>query len=338
MRVVVTGAFGNIGVSTVKQLLEIDNHTGNPHKIVCLDILTKNTQKAEKSLKKLGSFETVWGSVTDKSVVEKALDNVDAVIHLAAILAPATKTKPELAYVVNVGGTKNVVDVASTKKSKAKIILASSISIYGPMKPSTKLTTASDPVNPTDVYTRTKAEAEKTVKESGLPWLILRLTAVPPLELAIGGQIEILFEMPLEQHIEFVHTTDAGTAFANAAIRDVKNKVLLIGGGKRNQMLNREFIKKYLETVRHRDAFRKCIQKTQKRQRLVLRQLARHTRITETTRIPKKHLRRIPTRNKTKNRMETTNHQTSKQNRQKIPRKKITIHQTVDSTVIKFQG
>lgn len=249
MKIVITGAFGNIGSSTLKHLLEINNQNDKVHEIVCIDILNKNTKKVEKNLKKQGNFKTIWSSISEKDVLKKALKNVNSIIHLAAILAPTTEKKPELAYDVNVGGTKNLVEVASLQENKPKIILASSVSIYGPMKPSVNPTQASDPINPTDVYTKTKAEAESIVKESGLPWLILRLTAVPPLDLSGTNQMEAMFEIPLEQHIEFGHTIDVGIAFANAALRDVKNKILLIGGGKKDQMLNRDFMKKYLQTI-----------------------------------------------------------------------------------------
>ena len=113
MRILLTGAFGNIGASTLKNLLEINDQKNENNGIICLDIKNKKTQKIQESLKKKGVFETVWGSVTDKGVLDKALKNVDCVIHLAAILAPVTEKKPDLSYSVNVGGTQNIVAVAS---------------------------------------------------------------------------------------------------------------------------------------------------------------------------------------------------------------------------------
>ena len=248
MKILLTGAFGNIGASTLKNLLEINKQSKVSHDVVCLDVDNDKTRKVEKSLRQLGSFETVWGSVTEKSVLKKALVDVDSVIHLAAILAPTTEKMPDLSFRVNVEGTKNIVEVALELKNNPKIVLASSISIYGPMNPSMKPVSAYDPINPTDVYTRTKAAAERVVKDSGFSWLILRLTAVPPLGLS-GGDMDALFEIPLEQHIEFAHTLDVGLAFAHAALRDVKSKILLIGGGKKNRMLNRKFLSGFLEAV-----------------------------------------------------------------------------------------
>ena len=107
---------------------------------------------------------------------------------------------------------------------------------------------ADDPLNPTDVYTSTKAKCETALRASALPWTILRLAAVPPLRIS-GDVDKMLFEMPLDQRIEFVHVRDVGTAFANAVTAKTLKKVLLIGGGKPNQMYQREFITKILTAM-----------------------------------------------------------------------------------------
>ncbi len=243
MRILITGAFGNLGVSTLKSLLYQE------HEIICLDIQTKKAQKIQKKLLKIAQFETVWGSVTDKETVRKCIKKVDSIIHLAGILHPYTERNPNFAYKINVDGTRIICEVALEQKTKPKIILASSVSIYGPIKPSDSLTTAEDKINPIDVYTHSKAEAEKVVKTCGLPWLILRVTAAPPLKLVGIDYLNLLFEIPLKQHVEFGHTLDVGTAFVNAAIRDIKNKILLISGGEKNRMINRVFVRRYLETI-----------------------------------------------------------------------------------------
>lgn len=57
----------------------------------------------------------------------------------------------------------------------------------------------------------------------------------------------IVFEMPLDQRIEFVHSRDVGQACANAVEAETIGKTFLIGGGPSNQMLQREFLKKIFE-------------------------------------------------------------------------------------------
>jgi nucleoside-diphosphate-sugar epimerase len=59
----------------------------------------------------------------------------------------------------------------------------------------------------------------------------------------------MLFEIPLEQRVEFVHTRDVGTAFANAVTAETTKKILLIGGGKASQMLQGEFMANILNAM-----------------------------------------------------------------------------------------
>jgi nucleoside-diphosphate-sugar epimerase len=59
----------------------------------------------------------------------------------------------------------------------------------------------------------------------------------------------MLFEIPLNQRIEFVHTRDVGTAFASAVTADTVHKILLIGGGTANQMYQRDFIAQLLTAM-----------------------------------------------------------------------------------------
>ncbi|MFX1319878.1 MAG: NAD-dependent epimerase/dehydratase family protein [Promethearchaeota archaeon] len=242
MRVLLTGAFGNIGESTLLALFE------QSHKIRCFDLLTAQNEKTAKRLLKYGDFDTVWGDVRDVDTTRKIVENVECIIHLAAILPPVSERDAEFTNAVNVGGTARLIEAAETLSVKPKFVYASSISIFGPTMHLPPPRTAEDPLSPTDVYTTTKVKCETALRASTLPWTILRLAAVPPIR--IGGDIDpMLFEMPLDQRIEFVHTRDVGTAFANAVTADTTGKVLLIGGGKSSQMHQREFIAKPLNAM-----------------------------------------------------------------------------------------
>jgi UDP-glucose 4-epimerase len=243
MRVLLTGAFGNIGESTLIALLE------RGYQVRCFDIKLESTEKTAKRLAKLGEFEVAWGDIRNSEDVEQAVQGVNAIIHLAAIIPPPSEKNPERAKEVNVGGTKNVIRAAEAAEPKPKMILASSVSIFGPTMHLDPPRRVSDPLNPTDTYTHTKVECEKALRESSLPWTILRFTAVPPLAVGSGEIDQSLFDMPLDQRIEFAHTRDVGLAVTNAVAADTVGKILLIGGGERNQMLQREFIGRFLEAM-----------------------------------------------------------------------------------------
>lgn len=241
MHVLLTGAFGNIGESTLLALLE------KGHSVRCFDLKNESNGKMVKRLRKFGAFEVIWGDILDSESLRKAAEGIEAIIHLAGIIPPLSEKKPDLARSVNIDGTRNIIQAAEGINHKPKLIFASSVSIYGPTMHREPPLTSKDPINPTDVYTQTKAKCEELVHSSSLPWTILRFAAAPPIE--INGDIEMIFEMPLDQRIEFVHTRDVGEACANAVAADAIGKTLLIGGGKRAQMLQRDFISRILETM-----------------------------------------------------------------------------------------
>ena len=224
MKVLLTGAFGNVGSNTLESLIEQN------HRITCFDIKTKATAKSARRFR--DEVDIVWGDLRRPDDVTNAVKDHDVVVHLAYIIPPASEKNPDLAKAINVGGTQNLVNALKSLPHPPKLIFSSSISVYGPchdMKPPRRW---DDPVRPTDNYTHHKVECEKMVRESGLNWAILRFGAVPLL-----GQVDpMMFEVPLENRIEFVHPKDVGLAVANAASSDkVWGKILLIGGGPAGQ-------------------------------------------------------------------------------------------------------
>ncbi|MHA2255790.1 MAG: NAD-dependent epimerase/dehydratase family protein, partial [Candidatus Heimdallarchaeaceae archaeon] len=166
MNVLITGAFGNLGLSTLRYLDKAK------HSVTCLDLHTKKNSKIAKRLLREYGFKTVFGDVLNKAIISKVVKNQDCIIHLAGITPPLTETHLELAYNVNVEGTKNILNEVKKQKKLPKIIFPSSISIYGPQTPDSPSRTAEHKIHPSDVYTKTKAEVEKIIKESGLPWTI----------------------------------------------------------------------------------------------------------------------------------------------------------------------
>jgi nucleoside-diphosphate-sugar epimerase len=208
---------------------------------------TDANDRMRKKLRRFGDFETIWGDILDFEGGKAAIEGIEVIIHLAGIIPPLSDKNPDLARRVNIDGTVNVIQAAETMNPKPKFIFASSVSIYGPTMHLTPPLKASDPVNPTDVYTHTKVKCEEIIHSSSLPWTILRFGAAPPFD--TSGDMKMLFEMPLDQRIEFVHTRDVGEACANAVTAEIIGKTLLIGGGKESQMLQRDFIRRILTTM-----------------------------------------------------------------------------------------
>ena len=79
MRVLLTGAFGNVGESTLLSLFKSE------HEIRCFDIETAATRKKQKHVSKIGEFETVWGDIRESDITHRLVKDIDCIIHLAAI-------------------------------------------------------------------------------------------------------------------------------------------------------------------------------------------------------------------------------------------------------------
>jgi nucleoside-diphosphate-sugar epimerase len=246
MRILLTGSFGNIGKNVLKLLLKVGHH------VRCLDVETERNKKTfqslSRSLHNARRIEVLWGDIRDPATVQEAVKDVQGIVHLAAVIPPLSEKTPETAGAINVKGTRNLIRAAEGVDPLPKLVFTSSVSVYGPRMTDPPPRTANDPVNPTDHYSNHKVECEQMLQASGLPWTILRVAAVSVSDLN-GRMDPILFEIPLDQRIEFVHSRDVARACVNSLSADAGHKILHIGGGNGSQMLQRDFVKGILEVT-----------------------------------------------------------------------------------------
>jgi len=129
-KILLTGAFGNVGTSTLEELIKMDNHF-----IRCFDIPTKaNKKKAKKFQQFKNRVEIFWGDLRDHFEVEKAVEGIDVIIHLGAIIPPLANNRPELAEPINVGGTRNIITAIKKQTIQPKLIFSSSVATYGDVR------------------------------------------------------------------------------------------------------------------------------------------------------------------------------------------------------------
>lgn len=239
MKILVTGAFGNIGTNVVRSLLEQGQN------VRCFDVKTEASEVKAKQFE--GKIDLCWGDIRNAIDVAAAVKGQDVVAHMAAIIPIASEINPDFAREVNVGGTTNIINELKKLKPAPKLVFASSTTVFGntqDRKPPVKVT---DPVNPTSNYTRQKVECETLVRESGFTWCIMRFANVASIEFTPNP---MLFYIALDSRMEFIHTRDAGLAVANAVKSDkVWGKILLIGGGSRNQFRYRDYIQRSLDAM-----------------------------------------------------------------------------------------
>lgn len=244
MKILITGAFGNVGIYTLKNLLD------RGHQLRVLELENKKNIKTLKGLQKLtgNRIDIIWGDITDRAAVKRAVSGQDIIIHQAFIIPALSEQRPNWAWEINVEGTRNLLRAAGDQDERVKIIFTSSVSVFGETRDQKPPRTSTDQIKPTDNYSHHKIACEQLVKISGLDWTILRLGAV--LSPSLCEIDPMLFSVPLDNRIELVHAADAGLALANAAdSKSVWGKTLLIGGGRKCQMLQKDFISKVLDEV-----------------------------------------------------------------------------------------
>jgi UDP-glucose 4-epimerase len=126
-KVLVIGAAGFIGGFVVNELLK-----QNVKEVVIYDNFTRGKmENIEESLKdERCSIFPYGGDVREIDILDKAMEGVDYVFHLAAMWLLHCKDFPRTAFDVNIAGTFNVLEACVKHKVK-KLIYSSSASVYG---------------------------------------------------------------------------------------------------------------------------------------------------------------------------------------------------------------
>lgn len=127
MRILVTGGAGFIGSHVVDILLD------QGHEVRVYDKLVEQVHGGNGPRYVSEQAEFIEGDVCDRAALSRALDDVDQVVHLAAEVGVGQSMYEISRYVdANTGGTGVLLDIlANEKKGVSKIVVASSMSIYG---------------------------------------------------------------------------------------------------------------------------------------------------------------------------------------------------------------
>lgn len=150
--ILVTGGAGCIGSTLVPILLN------SGYKVRVLDNLMYGGMGLLTNFSN-PNFEMIINDVRNMKVVESALKNIDAIIHLAAIVGyPACDKYPHEAQEVNYKATKQLNELRSKNQL---LIFASTGSNYGHV--ASGMCTEKTPLAPLTNYGRTKTKAEKAI-------------------------------------------------------------------------------------------------------------------------------------------------------------------------------
>lgn len=229
-RVLLTGGLGNIGTRVIDELLS------QGYAVLCFDLKNKQNQKTAKRYEK--KVELIWGDITSKESVQGAINDVDAVIHNAAMLPPFSETNPEAAKKVNIDGTSNVIDAIQTGNKSTQLIFASSISVHGNHMPDhSPVRSIDDPFVPCDHYAAHKIACENMLQKSDINWTVLRISACVDEKSRVSianlkPGMETYFSVHPLCRIEYIHPADVATAMVNAiGNKEAIRKPFFLGGG-----------------------------------------------------------------------------------------------------------
>ncbi|XP_002735108.1 GDP-D-glycero-alpha-D-manno-heptose dehydrogenase-like [Saccoglossus kowalevskii] len=153
--VLVTGGAGYLGSTLVPMLLR------DGYKVTVYDIFRWGIN----SLLPLAgdpNLHIIKGDVCDEAHLVKVMENVDVIIHLAAVVGyPACDKEPDKACAINVGATETI---TKNLQSYQKLIYASTGSCYGAVD---GICSEDTPICPLTLYGSTKAKGEELVCNVG---------------------------------------------------------------------------------------------------------------------------------------------------------------------------
>jgi nucleoside-diphosphate-sugar epimerase len=229
MRFLVTGGAGRLGSEVVRLGAE------RGHEIVAFDL----PQARWENVSEIPGVEAFKGDVTDAENVGDACRGVDGVIHLAAILPPASEAKRKLTMKVNVEGTRTITE--SLRRSRGKpIVFASSVSTYGITAQEEPPIGEGHPLRVHNNYSESKIESERLIIDSGIPHTVLRIAPI-----AVADVVELPETIPYraDQRVEFIFVVDAACAALSVLEEpSSRGKTYNIAGGPTWQMTGAEYI------------------------------------------------------------------------------------------------
>lgn len=235
MKVLITGGAGILGQKVVQRFVN------NGHQARVFDL----PQVDYSPFEGMAGVEIVKGDIRDKDIVRQAVEGVDAVLHLAALIPPASERNRDITMAINVGGTANLLEAIAGKP--VHFVLTSSVATYGDTTQDTPPIRVTHPQVVTDIYSESKIEAERITLASGVPYTVFRIAPIAVPEVMEPPEV---WPFMAEQRVEWVNRDDVADAlYACAQTKEAIGKIWNIAGGPSWQMLGKQYVAAIYEAM-----------------------------------------------------------------------------------------
>ena len=240
MKILLTGGGGFLGYAVIRKLNQL-------HQIVCLDH-GKNYKVLDKYFGK--GIKLIKGDAQDTKLLKTLLKKTEIIIHLAGVAGERRCLEnPIESNISNIYSTYAILDVAKSSNIK-KIIFSSSYWVYSTYLKRLMPLSESSQLNTDSIYGAQKVISELMIKNSNIPFEILRIGATygygidNQLKSPINNFIIQAFKRkPITiygnglQKVDFVYTEDIARVIGSLIKQKESNNVYNIGSGKPTSML-----------------------------------------------------------------------------------------------------
>lgn len=235
--ILVTGGAGSLGKCVVARLRE----KGHTVRVFDLPEMDYSGLEGEEGI------GVLKGDITRAASVRQAVEGVSAVIHLAALLPPASERDRGLTFAVNVEGTERLAEFLKRANPEARLVFSSSVSTYGDTTGEEPPITVEHPQRPLDIYGESKIAAEKRLREAWPNCVILRISGI---SVPLFQEPPAVWPFMAHQRIEFVHRDDVVTALlASISHEAAQGRLFNIAGGLSWRTTGESYVKDYYDLL-----------------------------------------------------------------------------------------
>ena len=241
-RVLLTGATGNWGRAALREFRE----RGDRMRVIAFALDTEEDRSVLSEFADMENLEIFWGDLLKYTDVQRAIHDIDVVLHVGAVVSPLADRHPALAQRVNIGSMQNIIRAvrALPDPGSVGVVGVGSVAETGDRTPPIHWGRVGDPIRVSefDEYGQTKVVAEKLLIESRLPkWAWLRQTGIFHSGM-LAMRDPIMTHSTLGGVMEWATAEDSARLLAGIAERGLPEEfwghIYNIGGGEQWRLTN----------------------------------------------------------------------------------------------------